>query len=59
METTVCLHSSNGNLILFRGQHDANWDLVPCIFRPEYRNKDAHDLEEKLFIDFKRRAVPY
>lgn len=52
-------NTTNERLVLFRGQHDANWDLVPCIFRPEYRNQDISQLEEKIFNDFKRRAVPY
>lgn len=51
--------SSHERLVLFRGQHDTHWDLIPCIFRPEYGDKSVAEVERKIFEDFKRRAVPF
>jgi hypothetical protein len=48
-------------LLLFRGQKDAKWDLMPKIAREEYNiiGDDFIKKEEQILSEFKRLARPY
>jgi hypothetical protein len=48
--------------VLFRGQADASWDLVPRLGRTKFRRQAIRDLPEielDLLSEFERLSVPY
>ncbi len=48
--------------VLFRGQRDATWGLVPRLGRTKFRKQAVRDLleiEQDLFNEFDRLSVPY
>jgi len=49
--------SSEGNIILFRGQRE-DFDLLPKIARLKTRGK-VTDTEQRMIDDFKRRSIPF
>lgn len=55
---------NNQDLILFRGHQDCAWPLLPKVGRPGTRLKggkqsDLASVEERLFDNFKRFALPF
>ncbi len=49
-------------VVLFRGQREADWSLVPKLGRTKFRSAhgaDVPQIERKLLAEFSRLAVPY
>ncbi|NHH78055.1 FRG domain-containing protein [Burkholderia gladioli] len=47
------------NIVLFRGQEDIDWPLMPGIGREQYRKRIRPDTEARMLKEFKQRAVPH
>ena len=45
--------------ILFRGQENSGWKLIPGLGRPPYFRPEIEKYEKKILVEFKRRAVPF
>ncbi len=46
-------------VLLFRGQKESNWDLLPGLARPNCFRPDIERYEQNILAEFKRRAIPY
>lgn len=45
--------------LLFRGQKESTWDLLPGLGRPNYFRPDILRYEKSILKEFKRRAIPF
>ena len=45
--------------LLFRGQENSDWDLVPGLARPPYFRPEIEKYEKTILVEFKRRAIPF
>jgi len=48
-----------GKVLLFRGQKEASWDLLPGLARPNFFRPDILKFEKNILKEFKRRAIPF
>lgn len=46
-------------VLLFRGQKEASWDLLPGLGRPNYFRPEILKYEKNVLQEFKRRAIPF
>lgn len=46
-------------VLLFRGQKEASWDLLPGLGRPNYFRPEILRYEKNVLKEFKRRAIPF
>lgn len=46
-------------VLLFRGQSNSRWDLLPGLARPNYLRANIEDYEKDILKEFKRRAIPF
>lgn len=53
------ISNTNSTVLLFRGQLEAEWDLVPGLGRPGIFRDEIEKYEKDIFCDFKRRAIPF
>lgn len=46
-------------VLLFRGQMEKSWDLLPGLARPKYFRPEILQFENNILSEFKRRAIPF
>lgn len=46
-------------VLLFRGQTESNWDLLPGLARPNYFRENIIQHEKSILSEFKRRSIPF
>jgi len=46
-------------VLLFRGQKEASWDLLPGLARPSCFRLNIEQYEKNILTEFKRRAIPF
>jgi hypothetical protein len=57
---TLDSFSKTGNkVLLFRGQIEASWDLLPGLARPKYFRQNIEKFEKNILAEFKRRSIPF
>lgn len=53
------LCAAENSILLFRGQKEVSWDLLPGLGRPNFYRPEIEKFESNILSEFKRRAIPF
>jgi len=59
INTLDAFSTMGSKVLLFRGQKEASWELLPGLGRPNYFRPEIEKFESNILNEFKRRAIPF